>query len=391
MPTSQTLRNKLFSILEAARPDDRLGRFLEWFIIALILANVTAAIVATVEPIYQRYRAEFWAFELFSVTIFTVEYLCRLWVSAEDPLYARSGALKARLHFAVSPYGLIDLLAILPFYLSLFVPVADLRFLRMFRLLRLLKLVRYSPALGTLWRVLVEERRALAAAFLIMILLLIVASTAIYYVERHVQPEAFGSIPRAMWWAITTLTTVGFGDVVPVTGLGRLIGAMLMVFGLGMFALPIGIIASGFSNEIHRKDFVVTWGMVAGVPLFSGLDTLAISRIATLLRARLVPPDTPIFHRGDRPDGMYFIASGEVEISNVGAEPIRLGENNFFGEIGLLKDVPRTATVRTVTPCRLLVLESREFKELMEADFEVREVISKAVEERLGEEDVSGS
>ena len=384
MPTSQTLRNKLFSILEAARPDDRLGRFLEWFIIALILANVTAAIVATVEPIYQRYRAEFWAFELFSVTIFTVEYLCRLWVSAEDPLYARSGALKARLHFAVSPYGLIDLLAILPFYLSLFVPVADLRFLRMFRLLRLLKLVRYSPALGTLWRVLVEERRALAAAFLIMILLLIVASTAIYYVERHVQPEAFGSIPRAMWWAITTLPTVGFGDVVPVTGLGRLIGAMLMVFGLGMFALPIGIIASGFSNEIHRKEFVVTWGMVAGVPLFAGLDTLAISRIATLLRARLVPPDTTVFHRGDPPDGMYFIASGEVEISNQGTEPVRLGESNFFGEIGLLKEAPRMATVRTVSPCRLLMLDSQDFKELMQADAEVRNVIAKAVEERLG-------
>ena len=361
MPTSQTLRNKLFDILEAARPDDRLGRFIEWFIIALILANVAAAIVATVEPIYQRYRAEFWAFELFSVAVFTVEYLCRLWVSAEDPLYARSGALKARLHFAVSPYGLIDVVAILPFYLSLLMPVADLRFLRMFRLLRLLKLVRYSPALGTLWRVLVEERRALAAAFLIMILLLIVASTAIYYVERHVQPDAFGSIPSAMWWAITTLTTVGFGDVV-----------------------PVGIIASGFSNEIHRKDFVVTWGMVAGVPLFAGLDTLAISRIATLLRARLVPPDTTVFHQGDPPDGMYFIASGEVEISSQGTEPVRLGESNFFGEIGLLKDVPRTATVRTVTPCRLLVLDSQDFKELLQADAEVREVISKVVEERLG-------
>ena len=164
----------------------------------------------------------------------------------------------------------------------------------------------------------------LAAALLIMSSLLIFAAAAVFFVEREAQPEAFGSVPAAMWWALATITTVGYGDSVPVTDLGRIIGSLVMVFGVGMFALPIGIIASGFSKEIRRRDFMVTWGMVARVPLFSGLDAFALSRIANLLKARAVPADTVLFHRGDDPDGMYFIAAGKAEVTNGGMQPIAL-------------------------------------------------------------------
>jgi voltage-gated potassium channel len=379
---TEIAKQRLYHILERGRPEDSISRIIDWTLIVLIVANVGAAIAGTVEPLYERHKDAFWVFEVFSVAIFTVEYLCRLWVCTEHLALSGQGPIKARLKFFFSPYALIDLLAILPFYVALFVPTADLRFLRVFRLLRLLKLARYSPALATLWQVLVNERRALAAALLILIILLITASTAIYHVERVAQPESFGSIPATMWWAIATLTTVGYGDVVPVTGLGRAIGGLVMISGLAMFALPVGIIASGFATEIHRRDFVVTWGMVARVPMFAKLDALSVSRITNLLSARVVPPETTIFRRGDPPDAMYFIASGEVEV-DLNPEPLRLREGDFFGEIALLRDTPRSATIRAVTQCRLLVLDKEDFKDLLESDTELRQAIVAVAEERL--------
>ena len=379
---TESAKQRLYHILERGRPDDKVSQFVDWTLVVLIVANVAAAAAATVEPLYDRYKQAFWAFEVFSVAVFTVEYLCRLWVCTEHLSLSRHGPIKARLKFVLSPYGLIDLLAILPFYVGLLMPTADLRFVRVFRLLRLLKLARYSPALVTLWQVLVSEKRALGAALLIMVILLIVSSTAIYHVEHDVQPEKFGSIPAAMWWAIATLTTVGYGDAVPVTGVGRVIGGLVMILGLAMFALPVGIIASGFATEIHRRDFVVTWGMVARVPLFAKLDALSVARITNLLRARMVVPDVTIFRRGDPPDAMYFIASGEAEV-DLKPEPLRLREGDFFGEIALLRETPRTATIRTVTQCRLLVLDKQDFKDLLETDGDLRQAIIEVAEQRL--------
>lgn len=378
----ETAKARLYQILERGRPEDSISRVVDWALVLLIVANVVAAAAGTVEPLYERYEQAFWVFEVISVAIFTVEYLCRLWVCTEHLSLSGDGPVKARLKFVLSPYSLIDLLAILPFYLGLIIPTADLRFLRVFRLLRLLKLARYSPALASLWQVLVNERRALAAALLIMVILLIISSTAIYHVERNVQPEKFGSIPAAMWWAMATLTTVGYGDVVPVTGLGRAIGGLVMILGLAMFALPVGIIASGFATEIRRRDFVVTWGMVARVPIFAKLDALSVSRITNLLRARVVAPDNTIFRRGDQPDAMYFIASGEAEV-DLKPAPLRLREGDFFGEIALLRDTPRAATIRTVTQCRLLVLDKEDFKDLLEADGDLRQAIVEVAEQRL--------
>lgn len=376
------LRQHVYHVLEGGGPDRPARIIFDWIMVILIIANVAAAAVETVEPIKRRFGFQLAAFELFSIAIFTIEYLARLWVAPEHLHLQARGPLGARLRFACSPFALIDLLAILPFYLSLLFPAIDLRALRVFRLLRLLKLARYSPALATLGRVLADERRALGAALLIMLGLLTLASTVMYHIERHHQPGAFGSIPETMWWALATLTTVGYGDIVPISPAGKLVGGIVMIFGLGMFALPIGIIASGFASEIHRRDFVVTWGMVARVPLFADLDALSVSRITNLLRARVVPPGTVIIRRGQEADALYFIASGQVEVER-SPEPVRLSDGDFFGEIALLTGGTRTATVRAVTRCRLLVLEASDFHDLIEADGELQKAISTVAEERM--------
>ncbi len=381
---AQGLKRRVYQVLEVAHPDDRVSRNIDRALVALIVANVVAVVIETVEPIHARYASEFWVFEVASVAIFTVEYLLRLWVCNEHLSLARDGPIEARLKFAVTPFALIDLAAIVPFYIALILPFADLRLLRVFRLLRLLKLVRYSPALATLGRVLRNERRALVGALLIMAAMLLVASTAIYYIERDISPDKFGSIPESMWWALATLTTVGYGDVVPASPLGKIVGGFVMIFGLGMFALPIGILASGFASEIHRRDFVVSWSMMARVPLFARLDGLSVSRITNLLQARVVEPDTVIFHKGDPADNMFFIATGEVRVE-IEPEPVLLGDGDFFGEFALLNDVPRIATVRAVTQCRLLVLDCADFRGLLADDENMRRIIDEVVDQRAAE------
>lgn len=381
---AQGLKRRVYQVLEVAHPDDRVSRNIDRALVALIVANVVAVVIETVEPIHARYASEFWVFEVASVAIFTVEYLLRLWVCNEHLSLARDGPIEARLKFAVTPFALIDLAAIVPFYIALILPFADLRLLRVFRLLRLLKLVRYSPALATLGRVLHNERRALVGALLIMAAMLLVASTAIYYIERDISPDKFGSIPESMWWALATLTTVGYGDVVPASPLGKIVGGFVMIFGLGMFALPIGILASGFASEIQRRDFVVSWSMIARVPLFARLDGLSVSRITNLLQARVVEADTVIFHKGDPADNMFFIATGEARVE-IEPEPVLLGDGDFFGEFALLNDVPRSATVRAVTQCRLLVLDCEDFRGLLADDENLRRIIDEVVEQRAAE------
>ena len=184
-----------------------------------------------------------------------------------------------------------------------------LRVLRLFRLFRLLKLLRYSPALLTLKRVVAREYRALLGALLLMMMLMLFSAAIIYFLEREAQPDKFGSIPAAAWWALATLTTIGYGDIVPITPWGKVFGGIVMLFGLGMFALPIAILATGFSQESARHEFVVTWSMVARVPLFSTLDAAEVAEVTKLLYTRLFQPGATIVHAGDPGGAMYFIGS----------------------------------------------------------------------------------
>ena len=212
--------------------------------------------------------------------------------------------------------------------------------------------------------------------------LLVVLSSLVYLAERDAQPDRFGSVPDAMWWGIVTLSTVGYGDSVPVTPVGRVVGAFSVVLGLGMFALPAGILASGFVEEMRRRNLVVTWNLVASVPFFQNLPAARIAEIAAVLQADHATRGEEIIHRGDSADCMYYIVSGEVEVL-VGARPVRLRAGDFFGEIALLTDRPRTATVVAATSCQLLILRMVDFRKILDAHQDLREVISGVARERL--------
>ena len=209
----------------------------------------------------------------------------------------------------------------------------------------------------------------------------LVAASAMHFVEGKTQPQHFGSIPDAMWWAVVTLTTVGYGDVVPVTLAGRLVASVTMMMGLMMIALPIGIVATAFTEEIHRREFVVTWAMVARVPLFANLDANAIAEIMRYLRAQNVPAGAVIVRRGEAARSMYFIAAGEVEVE-LAAGNVRLSEGQFFGEIAVLKKTRRSATIKATQPTKLLALDAGDLHVLTERSPEIGKSIERAVLER---------
>lgn len=245
-------RRRIFEIVEVAAPGDRQSRAFDLFILSLISLNVVALMLETVEPIYQVWPALFNGFETFSVLIFTVEYVVRLWCCVEDPQY--SHPVKGRLKYVVSFFSLVDLLAIFPFYLPFI--YGDFRFaraVRLFRLFRILKLARYSFALSNVKGVLLKKREELLCTFLLLVLLLLFASSLMYYVEKDAQPDAFSSIPMAMWWGVATLTTVGYGDVYPVTTIGRVLGAIIAILGIGLFALPAGLIGGAYLEEVEDR------------------------------------------------------------------------------------------------------------------------------------------
>jgi voltage-gated potassium channel len=276
---------------------------------------------------------------------------------------------------------------VLPFWLAFAVP-ADLRVVLVFRAIRFFKLARYSPSMRSLLAALASERRALFGCFVILIGTTIVAASVMHLVEGGEQPKEFGTIPDAMWWAIVTLSTIGYGDVVPHTGAGRLVAAATGIAGLIMVALPIGIIATAFAREVHRRDFVVTWGMVARVPLFSGLNASEIADIMELLRAEQFQTDEAVVRRGEPAHSMYFIATGEVEIA-LGSGPVRLGAGHFFGEIAVLRQERRSATVTALRRTSLLVLDAHDLRALMARQPHIAERIREVARARLEEQGAS--
>lgn len=247
-----TLRKRMAELLEQEHHIDRPSRILNLLLIVLISLNVIAIILESVGSIFQQYERQFWYFELFSVAIFTIEYLARVWSSVDLVDTTDSSPVIGRIKYMLSPIALVDLIAIIPFYLGLYLTI-DLRFLRALRLLRLFKLTRYSPALGAVLDVIQKESEALLAAFVVLLIMLVISAGGIYLLENDLQPESFGSIPSSMWWAIVTLTTVGYGDVVPITAMGQFFGGLIGLVGIGMIALPAAIMASGFAENIHAR------------------------------------------------------------------------------------------------------------------------------------------
>ena len=379
--TIAKLRHRLYGLLEHGPIGDRAGRITGQFIVALIVANLVAVVLESVPEYEAQYRALFLAIELASLVVFTIEYGLRVWVAVEHAPYRHMKSIKARLNFMVSPFGIVDLLAILPFWLA-FAGPADLRVILIFRFVRFLKLARYSPSMRSLLAALNSERRALFGCLVILLGATTVAASIMHLVEGSVQPKNFGTIPDAMWWAIVTLSTIGYGDVVPVTAAGKLVAAATGITGLVMMALPIGIVATAFANEVHRRDFVVTWSMVARVPVFSGLSAIEISDIMELLRAEQIETDEIVVRRGEAAHSMYFVAAGEVEIA-LHHEHIRLGAGHFFGEIAVLRRARRSATVTALTRTSLLVLDAHDLHALMERQPRIAERIREVARKRL--------
>jgi voltage-gated potassium channel len=377
-------KRRVYEILERGSAGDRASLLFDRSIIVLIIINLAAVALESMPPLAIRYRAWFDLIEYGSLVVFTVEYVLRLWVTVEHAPYQHLPARDARVRYVLSGSGIIDLCAVLPFWFAFLLP-ADLRVLLVLRMIRFLKITRYSPAMRSLLEVLYSERRALFGCLVILLGSTLIAAAAMHIAEGRMQPDKLGTIPDALWWSITTLSTVGYGDIVPITPLGRLIAAATMIVGLVMVALPVGIVANAFAQEIHRRDFVITWGMVARVPLFSGLTANEIADIMRLLRARQVEAGAVIVRRGEPAHSMYFIAAGEVEIQ-LPHDRVRLGVGHFFGEVAVLRRARRSATVTTLTRTSLLVLDAQDLHALMERDPRIAQRIGEVARSRINRE-----
>ncbi len=375
---SRTLRAKVYDVIEGGQGETRGSRIFDITIVSLILLNVAAVVLETVPSIRSEYGHWLSNFELITVGAFTVEYLLRLWTAVEVPFLARMKAWRARLTLAHSPALIIDLLAILPFYLSSFMAL-DLGMLRVLRLLRFLKLSRYSPAMHTLIRVLQNESRALLGACLLLAMAILFSSTLMYHLENAAQPDKFGSIPEAAWWSIATLTTVGYGDVVPITAMGRVVGGLTMIIGLSILALPVAIISTGFAQELQRRDFVVTWSMMSRVPILSGLEAKQAAEIMPMLQAHNLPANAEVLARGSPGDAMYFVASGKVDhLHAEGKTSYKTGE--FFGANAMLENNVHSGSFITTSRTRLLKLHKEDFHRIEIQHPNVADHIRKAVQ-----------
>ena len=349
--------------------------------ISVTLTTLAAIVFETSAELARSPSSWFQTIEYATVALFVAEYFLRLWAAPESSADGARQPGKARIGYVFSIYGAIDLLAILPFFVGALWPM-DADWLRVLRLLRVLKLARYVPALGLFAVVVRNERRPLLAALMVMLVLLLLNSAVMFALEREAQPKSFSSIPHAMWWCIVTMASVGYGDMTPLTTLGKVFGGFVMLLGIAMFAIPAGILATGFAAEIRKRDFVVTWQMVAKLPLFKRLDASRIAEIANLLKRQVVPAQFAIVRRGESADSMYFILDGEVEV-DIQPTALRLGRGHYFGELALLNDTVRNATVTAVSDCELLSLDAADFRRLLDAHPDLKNEILQVAQERM--------
>lgn len=358
-------RRRAHLIIDRGSGDDISAKLFHGGLVALIVVNIAALVLETVPRLAAAHDRLFHGVELVSTVLFTLEYAVRLWAAPEHARYRGLSDWAARRAYALSPPALLDFLATVPLYAAL-LGYGDLKILLLFRLVRFFKLGRYSPGMASLGAALHAERKALAACVVILIGVMLLAATAMHFVEHAVQPDKFGTIPDAMWWAIVTLTTVGYGDAFPVSPLGKVVASLTAVMGLVMLALPVGIIATAFAQEIHRREFVVTWSMLARVPLFSGLNAAEIAEIMHALRAQTVRGGGVVLRPHEPAHSLYFVASGEVEIAEADGSR-RLDEGGYFGELRLSELAATEGGIgaRAIVATKLLVLDPADFRLLM--------------------------
>ncbi|MGA1289041.1 MAG: ion transporter [Rubrivivax sp.] len=254
--TPTTLQRRLLQVLERSAPRDRASRWCDLAIATLVLLNVGAIVLDSLPSIHRQWGPAFQTFETFSVAVFSAEFALRLWASGARYRHGPGSAWRGRRRYLFSTYGLIDLMAILPFYLQWLVPGLDLRVLRIVRLVRVFKLSHYSTAIEDLFQAVYQERRSFAAALYLLLIATLMSSTLLYFAEHEAQPERIGSIPDALYWSVITLTTVGYGDLSPVTWAGRVISIATAFLGVCTVALLTGIVASAFANQMARRRVI---------------------------------------------------------------------------------------------------------------------------------------
>jgi voltage-gated potassium channel len=357
----RALRRRVYGILERETPGDRTATIVHRFLVVLILCNVASSIIDTVPAVNAAYDPWFDKFESCSLVVFALEYALRLWAAPEGLVFYTRAPWRQRWQWMTSPIGLIDLLAIAPFVISQLFDV-DLRVIVLLRLLRFFKIARYSPGFQSLIDSVRVERHALGACLVILTSIILMSAGLMYVVEHDAQPDKFGSIPDAMWWAAATVSTVGYGDVVPVTALGRVIGVVTMITGLLMLALPAGIVATSFAGIINRHNFVVTASMVARMPLFRGMEAAVIIDLLPAISRRSFDRNADIIYPGEASGALHLITEGRVEVANTGGQHI-IGPGGAFGGDGHNLEL----AARTVTRVKVLVIEAREIVTLCKA------------------------
>ena len=346
---------------------------------AMVAAGIAIMLAATVARIRDRYGTALDIAFFAVAAFFAAEYILRLVAAPEAPGAAHHSAWYARLLWAVSLGGVFDGLGALPGVIAL----ARGHIAALFGFIWIFKYIRYSPGLASLRRVVGNARDALLSVLLGFTIVLFAAASLAYLLERDANPDGFGSIPAALWWAIVTLTTTGYGDIVPQTFAGRMLAGVVMVSGILVFALWAGILATGYADEMRRREFLRTWELVARVPFFRNIGASLIAEVARLLRPREYPARAVIVRRGEPGDCMYFVVDGEVEIQ-LQPQPVYLGPGQFFGEVALLTGEPRNVSVVASRPCLLLALDIVDFHELLGRQPELARIIREEAERRPG-------
>lgn len=308
------------------------------------------------------------------LSIFTTEYLGRLWSAPEsctnlsieiDDIRENEADNYYHVNYLISFLGIIDLLVILSILHN--IVGSDLNsWPNYVVVLGLFKLSRYIPGIEIVGAVVKKERQILMASLISLGLLVVILSTALYLAERNAQPEVFKNISAALWWGIVTMTTTGYGDITPITSTGRIVGGIAMLVGMAMLAIPAGILASGFAEEIRYREQINNWQIISNLELFKDLDSNCIADITRHLRSIVLPKNTVVFKKNSAPDAIYFIADGAVEVQIHPRPPstITLQKGDVFGETGLLENRKRNATIKTIRATRLMALDLQDFHRL---------------------------
>jgi voltage-gated potassium channel len=381
--------------LDVSRPPGRLAAWLDrsshaWqarlarrIEAALILAGLLLMLIVTARDVSDKERLAASSALIAIMVVFVVDALARL---ALGMPFAAALKLERPRTEASGPLGIasvaFDALTVLPMAIA-----APFYWTRggapLLASLWLLRFARYSNGARVLSRVLMRERQPILGVLLLFAIVLLGGAILGYLAEREAQPQVFTSVGATLWWTITTLTTTGYGDMTPVTFVGRLIGGGVMIGGVVTISLLAGILATGFSAELKRGEFLRNWDLVSKVPFLANAGAGTIADVAALLRPRDLPGRFVVMRRGQAGDCMYFVVAGEVEIL-IEPKPVRLGAGSFFGEMALLSGAPRNATIVTTRPTQLLALDIADFRGLAASRPELTDLIRREAERRLG-------